>query len=65
MSKALLVIDMQEVTIGINHAKMFNYSEDLLTRVNEAIENTDAKVVVYISRILKRGRNNRNRSYRC
>lgn len=65
MSKALLVIDMQEVTIGINHAKMFNYSEDLLTRVNEAIENTDAKVVVYIRNLMKNNLINKIAPVKC
>lgn len=42
MSKALLVVDMQEATVGENHAKMFDYSKDLLDKVNEAIVSTDA-----------------------
>ncbi len=37
MRKALLVIDMQEITVGRNHAKMFNYPADLVERVNEVI----------------------------
>ena len=32
MSKALLVIDMQEVTLGKNHVKMFDYPTDLLKK---------------------------------
>lgn len=42
MSKALLVLDMQEVAVGVNHAKMFKYPADLLDKVNASINNTDA-----------------------
>lgn len=37
MSKALFVIDMQEATMGKNHAKMFEYPTDLLKKINDVI----------------------------
>ena len=51
MSKALFVIDMQEATMGKNYAKMFKYPTDLLKKINDVIQNTDAEVVVYILEI--------------
>ena len=38
MRKALLVIDMQEITVGSNHAPVFNYPADLINKVNAVIE---------------------------
>ena len=49
MKKALLVIDMQEVTVGRNHADFFKYDNELFDRVNTVISNSDAAVVVYIN----------------
>ena len=41
MRKALLVMDMQEITVGRNHAPQFNYPADLIEKVNAVIlENT-------------------------
>ena len=53
MKKALLVIDMQEVTVGRNHADFFKYDNELLDRVNTVISNSDAVVVVYIKNLMK------------
>ena len=53
MKKALLVIDMQEVTVGRNHADFFKYDNELLDRVNTVISNSDAAVVVYIKNLMK------------
>lgn len=53
MKKALLVIDMQEATIGANHANFFKYENELLKRVNDIIKNTDAAIVVYIKNLMK------------
>lgn len=65
MSKALLVVDMQEATVGENHAKMFDYSKALLDKVNEAIVSTDAEVVVYIKNLMKNNLINKLASVKC
>ena len=38
MKKALLVIDMQEFTVGENHANIFKYPGDIVARVNKVID---------------------------
>ncbi len=53
MKKALLVIDMQEATVGANHADFFKYDDELLKRVNSVISGTDAAIVVYIRNLMK------------
>ena len=53
MKKALLVIDMQEVTVGRNHADFFKYDNELIDRVNTVISSSDAAVVVYIKNLMK------------
>ena len=65
MSKALLVIDMQEVTVGKNHAKTFNYSIDFLDKVNTAIGDTDADVVIYIRNLMKNNLINKLAPVKC
>ncbi len=65
MSKALLVIDMQEVTVGKNHAKTFNYSIDFLDKVNTAIGNTDADIVIYIRNLMKNNLINKLAPVKC
>ena len=54
MTKALLVIDMQEITIGKNHADYFKYDASLLSAVNEVIDSNSDNIVVYIRNIMKR-----------
>ena len=54
MKKALLVIDMQEITIGKNHADYFKYDASLLSAVNEVIDSNSDNIVVYIRNIMKR-----------
>lgn len=53
MKKALLVIDMQEATVGKDHADFFKYDSALLDRVNKVISETDAAEVVYIRNLMK------------
>lgn len=65
MRKALLVIDMQEFTVGNNRAELFKYSNDLLDKVNETINNTDAEIVVYIRNIMKNNLINRLAPFKC
>lgn len=54
MKKALLVIDMQRATVGNNHAKIFKYDSDLLNRVNNVIDKTNASLVIYIKHLMKK-----------
>lgn len=58
MPKALLVIDMQEATVGKAHADYFRY-DGLLERVNQVIRATDADLVVYIRNLMKNNLINR------
>lgn len=53
MRKALLVIDMQEATVGKEHADFFKYDTGLLQKVNTVINDTDADLVVYIRNLMK------------
>ena len=53
MKKALLVMDMQEVTVGDNHAAMFRYPTDLLRRVNAVIEQNRDSLIVYVRNLMK------------
>lgn len=52
--KLLFVIDMQEVTVGENHAKMFHYEENLMARVNARIEEYPPEHVIYIRNLMKK-----------
>ena len=54
MKKALLVIDMQEATVGDAHADFFKYDNELIKMVNSVISSTDATVVVYIRNLMKK-----------
>lgn len=53
MKKALLVIDMQEICIGENHADYFKYDDSLLISVNQVIDNSQDKIIVYIRNVMK------------
>lgn len=65
MKKALLVMDMQEVTVGENHAGLFRYPADLISKVNAVIqENTDA-TVVYIRNLMKNNLLNKLAPVKC
>ena len=52
MSKALLVIDMQEACVGKNHAKFFKYNSDIVNKVNEEIKANEN--VIYIRNLMKK-----------
>lgn len=65
MKKALLVIDMQEATVGTNHAKIFKYDSDLLNRVNNVIDETDASLVIYIKNLMKKNFINKLAPIKC
>lgn len=54
MAKVLLVVDVQEVCLGEKHAKIFQYEEDLLERVNEVIEENRENIVVYIRNVMQK-----------
>ena len=53
MKKALLVIDMQEICIGKNHADYFKYDDSLLSAVNQVIDSSQDKIIVYIRNVMK------------
>lgn len=60
MKRALLVIDMQNVCVGGDHAKMFQYdNEKLINNVNERIAMYDSNDVIYIKNIMKKSFINR------
>lgn len=61
--KALLVIDMQECTVGKNHAKPFKYEPDIISRVNSVIEQNE--FVVYIRNLMKNNFINRLAPVKC
>ena len=50
MSKALLVIDMQEACVGKNHAEFFKYDSDIINKVNEEIKANEN--VIYIRNLM-------------
>ena len=55
VKKALLVIDMQNVCVGENHAAYFKYdNEILLQAVNEVIDANESNVVIYIKNVMKK-----------
>lgn len=55
MKKALLVIDMQNVCVGENHAAYFKYNNDILIEnVNKIIDNNKDNLVVYIKNVMKK-----------
>lgn len=53
MSKCLLVVDMQEITVGKQHEDFFNYSTDIIDNVNKKIKEYDEDNVVYIVNLMK------------
>ena len=53
MKKALLVIDMQEICIGKAHADYFKYEDGLLTAVNQVIDSSQDKIIIYIRNVMK------------
>lgn len=54
MKKALLVMDMQEVVIGKNHADFLNYEDTLLKEINKVIDTYEKEDVIYIRNLMKR-----------
>ena len=65
MAKALFVIDMQEATVGKNHASMFNYPEDIIQRVNSVIGQNEGNVVIYIRNLMKKNLINKLAPVKC
>ena len=53
MKKALIVIDMQEICIGKDHAEYFKYDDGLLDAVNQVIDNSRDKIIIYIRNVMK------------
>ena len=55
VKKALLVIDMQNVCVGENHATYFKYDNEILIRtVNEVIDANKGNLVIYIKNVMKK-----------
>lgn len=55
MNKALLVIDMQNICVGENHADMFKYdNKELIQKINKKIQSYDSNNVIYIANIMKK-----------
>ena len=54
MSKVLLVVDMQEICVGEKHAKIFQYEDDLIEKVNEVIALNKNNIVIYIRNVMKK-----------
>jgi len=60
MNKALLVIDMQRLLVGKDHAKIFKYdNETLLRNANRLIASYPPENVYYILNLMKRNLINR------
>lgn len=60
MKKALLVIDMQNVCVGEEHAEWFQYDNcNLLNAVNQAIAENCDNTIIYIKNIMKKNLINR------
>lgn len=60
MTKAVLVIDMQNVCVGKNHSSYFKYDRDnLIAEVNRVISDNQDNLVIYIKNIMKRNFINR------
>lgn len=54
MAKAILVIDMQNVCVGENHAKFFKYdNKKLIASVNKVINENEGNPIIYILNIMK------------
>lgn len=59
MKKALLVIDMQNFCVGVNHSDYFNYdNDDLINSVNQVIAHNNGNLVIYIQNILRQDEEN-------
>ena len=55
MNTALLVIDMQRILVGKNHAKLFKYNNaELLEQVNRHISEYPSSNVFYIRNLMKK-----------
>lgn len=54
MRKVLLVVDMQNICVGENHAECFQYDNQMLIKnVNACIKKYDSSLVIYIKNIMK------------
>lgn len=55
MKKALLVIDMQNVSVRKNHASYFKYDcEKLIGVVNGVIDENSGNLVIYVKNVMKK-----------
>jgi nicotinamidase-related amidase len=54
MSKAVLVIDMQNICVGDSHDKFFKYNnKNLIDSVNRVIKENEGNTIIYILNIMK------------
>ncbi|RXE58224.1 cysteine hydrolase family protein [Acetivibrio mesophilus] len=54
MSKAVLVMDMQNICVGDSHAKFFKYNnKELIAAVNKVIKDNEGNSIIYILTIMK------------
>ena len=65
MKKALLVIDMQEFTVGENHDNIFKYPGDIVARVNKVIDENVDSVIIYISNLMRNNIWNKFAPFQC
>lgn len=66
MRKALLVVDMQNVCVGENHAKFFKYNrQELISSVNNRIAEYQSENVIYIINIMKNNLINKLAPFKC
>ena len=66
MAKTLLVIDIQNICVGKNNAKIFNYDKDkLITDINKKISSYDKNNVIYICNIMNQCVVSQPGSIRC
>ena len=55
MNTAVIVMDLQEGTVGKHHLPFFHYKDDLLKKANRIIEHSKGKTIVYIRTVMKSG----------
>ncbi|MGL5352697.1 MAG: cysteine hydrolase family protein [Clostridium sp.] len=66
MGKALMVVDMQNVCVGENHAKFFKYNrKELISSVNNRIAEYENNNVIYIINIMKDNFINKLAPFKC
>ena len=65
MNRALIISDMQEITVGKKHSNLFNYDENLIEKINKYIKYFDNDNVIYIRNIMKNNLINKLTPVKC